>query len=951
LRALSAARNAPGGLRSILLGGTGQASYDDDDDDDDATTAANHVDNVLLGRLLDALCAAGMLFQANGLLREALDLGVRPSATAVERLVRHGARAGRAAETAAAARAFRAAGGKPTLRTYTDLISSLSKRDLELSKREKRRARHAAAATGTTTTTTARRWQGTGAGAGAGASAGTAALSEATVDSSDASSSWTAVDVWLSLRAASSTDPSLRVDGAAYTAAVGAYMIAGRPDEANKLVREMNREKIDAGPRLYNTLIAAHGRAGDIEGVRAAERAMRAAGVRPNGATHGARVAAYARCGEIALAEKALDAGRADARAGNKPTVYAYTALVQALARSGRVDEARGWLDVMRADGVAPNAHTYSTIVDGLVRAGDAAAAESALREMKANGVEPTAVTYNTLLKSCVAGVTPADALRGDRDGSNSSTGSEAVERGDDGSNSIETTTDRDRPNPPPVTLIPIRPRWRGERRSLRTFGADADASAALNRARRVLESMRASGVSTTVVTYNTLIDACVSAGEPTEAMFGVLSALVAAGHRPDVVTYTTLLKHFSRAGDANAARWLAREMEADVAVAPDASAYNCLIDALVKAGEVAEAASCVRRMRGRGCAPDRRTYGALLDGFCRVGDVRSAAGLYDALMDSGPSGGASREWTYYARPANDDGDVVVEVRETVREARELVAPDARMRCSLVVACGRGVASATLSPKLGEEIVERVVRDVAREGGEKSAAEAADLRGRWKLESKGGGGTRSLKKRGRSARSSASSSSASARGGGDAFVGAVGPLDPRAGCPIPSSWGPRPRSKQDEERAAAAAAASASVPARRAPGADAEWSRGLEMWKHWLGLPSQYYDGRDDAPSSSSASGSLSPASDAVSDTVSDAVSDTAADTASAAEGINPNKKHYAKEEIAAAVATLRAAAARRYPDDPQTALRVALEAAEEGNARRIEDDEEEESGDGLERV
>ena len=50
-------------------------------------------------------------------------------------------------------------------------------------------------------------------------------------------------------------------------------------------------------------------------------------------------------------------------------------------------------------------------------------------------------------------------------------------------------------------------------------------------------------------------------------------------------------------------------------------------------------------------------------------------------------------------------------------------------------------------------------------------------------------------------------------------------------------------------------------------------------------------------------------------------------------------------------MATLRAAAARRYPDDPQTALRVALEAAEEGNARRIEDDEEEESGDGHERV
>ena len=61
---------------------------------------------------------------------------------------------------------------------------------------------------------------------------------------------------------------------------------------------------------------------------------------------------------------------------------------------------------------------------------------------------------------------------------------------------------------------------------------------------------MRLAGVDATAVTYNALIDACVSAGEPTEAMFALLSAMVDAGHRPDVVTYTTLLKHFGRDGD-----------------------------------------------------------------------------------------------------------------------------------------------------------------------------------------------------------------------------------------------------------------------------------------------------------------------------------------------------------------------------------------------------------------
>ena len=49
---------------------------------------------------------------------------------------------------------------------------------------------------------------------------------------------------------------------------------------------------------------------------------------------------------------------------------------------------------------------------------------------------------------------------------------------------------------------------------------------------------MRAAGIETTVVTYNTLIDACVKNGEPTEAAMGVLSALVAAGRLSSGHTY-----------------------------------------------------------------------------------------------------------------------------------------------------------------------------------------------------------------------------------------------------------------------------------------------------------------------------------------------------------------------------------------------------------------------------
>jgi hypothetical protein len=63
-------------------------------------------------------------------MREALAAGVRPSAAAMESLVRHGVRAGRPSEVTAAFLAVRDAGGRPTLRTYTDLVSALSKRQV-----------------------------------------------------------------------------------------------------------------------------------------------------------------------------------------------------------------------------------------------------------------------------------------------------------------------------------------------------------------------------------------------------------------------------------------------------------------------------------------------------------------------------------------------------------------------------------------------------------------------------------------------------------------------------------------------------------------------------------------------------------------------------------------------------------------------------------------------------
>ena len=820
LRALDAARAAPGGLRETL--------------GSDPTT---------VHRLVDALCAAGMLSQACAFAREMLEAGVRAPPEAIATLVRHGARAGMPDGVRDAFEEYVRAGGRPTLRAYTDVVSGLTKAEARMKR--------------TRSGTTSDR------------SAGGGTRSDAASDA--AASDTAAISTWKSLVAASREDASLTPDGAAYTAAVAAYLSAGRAREADRLVREMTRANVSAGPRLYNVLIAARGRAGDARGVRAAEAQMRASGVRPNAATHGARVYAYARCGELDLAEKALRAGMRAKEPASRPTVRAYTAMVQALARAGRADEANGWVREMREAGCAPNAHTYTAIVDGFARAGNPVGAEATVDAMRADGVAPTAVTFNALLKAYT---------RREESGKEGHVD-------DDGDVHVDGDVDSPSPNSPNLEDV-----------------------------RRVLESMRAAGVDATVVTYNTLIDACAEAGEPTEAMFRVLSALVAAGHRPDVVTYTTLLKHFSREGDVVAARWLMREMESDAAATPDAPAFNALVDALCRAGLTEEATTTLARMRAGGCAPDVGTYGALMDGFTRARDWASAASLYAALERRGedPDG---RGWRLGGEGADRETQSSGTFDAVEPSAPE---PDARMRAALAAACGRaGGAAAGAAAE-----AERLIASVAARPGAGAAAEAAKLRQRWRRELAGAGATRGRttvldKKKIQKRRQSQSQMQSASAGNAAETPEGMDAVAVAAAAASVAGGGGVARSDADSRADDASDATGADRPvAGPAPAAS---PGGLEMWKHWLGLPSQYYAGE---------SGAAPP-------TVAESAESARAEAE--ATGSNPavvDERKYTKEEISEAVRVLRAAAARRFPDDPETALRLALEAAEEGDARRL---------------
>jgi hypothetical protein len=146
---------------------------------------------------------------------------------------------------------------------------------------------------------------------------------------------------------------------------------------------------------------------------------------------------------------------------------------------------------------------------------------------------------------------------------------------------------------------------------------------------------------------------------------------------------------------------------------------------------------------------------------------------------------------------------------------------------------------------------------------------------------------------------------------------------------------------------AASANAAANVAAndetlRSYAGADGV-TRGMEMWKHWLGLPSRYYaPGGESLERVEGLESDDTPPVLATTESTAKSFAESTAEGAADSTTANSAEKKYTRAEIAEAVRTLRAAASKKFPGDPETALRAALDAAGDGDAGRVDftDDE-----------
>jgi pentatricopeptide repeat protein len=114
------------------------------------------------------------------------------------------------------------------------------------------------------------------------------------------------------------------------------------------------------------------------------------------------------------------------------------------------------------------------------------------------------------------------------------------------------------------------------------------------------------------IVTFNTLLDACSRNGEMTR-IAGLLQEMVAQGIEPNVITYGIIMKGYSQENRVDDAFSVLTEMRETTKIKPDEVIFNTLLDGCARQGMYDRGISVLQEMEAAGIAPTNFTLSVLV--------------------------------------------------------------------------------------------------------------------------------------------------------------------------------------------------------------------------------------------------------------------------------------------------------------------------------------------------
>merc|ERR1719335_163984 len=144
-----------------------------------------------------------------------------------------------------------------------------------------------------------------------------------------------------------------------------------------------------------------------------------------------------------------------------------------------------------------------------------------------------------------------------------------------------------------------------------------------MRRALQLYSEMRERDIPLSLVTFNTLIDACARVGDMPQAS-QLFSSMCTSGIEPDLITYSTIIKGYCVQGDLEKGLQLFSIMQKK-GIRPDAILFNSILDGCAKRQMRSLTETVLNDMEMAGIAPSNVTLSILIKLYGRCRDLDQA--------------------------------------------------------------------------------------------------------------------------------------------------------------------------------------------------------------------------------------------------------------------------------------------------------------------------------------
>ncbi|EEE69598.1 hypothetical protein OsJ_29150 [Oryza sativa Japonica Group] len=191
------------------------------------------------------------------------------------------------------------------------------------------------------------------------------------------------------------------VSAKAYTILISGWAVVKKPENARSLFDEMVKRGVELDVHVYNALIDALCRGGDITSAQEQLSNMQKShGLVPNAATYGPFLHAACASKDVRAALRVLDRMHTHALT---PNVFTYNAVIRLLCDLGEINEAYNILDEITTQGEKPDVWSYNTLLNAHCKLKEVNKALRLISRMDKELCPPDRHSYNMLLKMLIS--------------------------------------------------------------------------------------------------------------------------------------------------------------------------------------------------------------------------------------------------------------------------------------------------------------------------------------------------------------------------------------------------------------------------------------------------------------------------------------------------------------------------------------------------------------------